>query len=226
MLPFEMNRFCPSRTHSLPSRRAVVCRLPASLPACGSVRAHAPSFVPFASGTSHFCFCSSEANHRREVSDSDVYGNRGADGRRAPAQFLHQEHEGDVVHARAAVLLRDGGPEEPEVGHLRVESPRNLAFLFPLPHVWDELRVDELAGRLLNELLLVREPKVHRERLPRSNWTNPLNLRNGPASTGGIRGVRSHQRRSQARQIGSPTICGPTWERSEFQPNLRGFGSA
>ena len=72
MLPFEMNRFWPSRTHSLPSRRAVVCRLPASLPACGSVRAHAPNFVPFASGMSHFFFCSSEANHRREVSDSDV----------------------------------------------------------------------------------------------------------------------------------------------------------
>src|SRR5436853_7874329 len=72
MLPFEMSRFWPSRTHSLPSRRAVVWRLPASLPACGSVRAHAPNFVPFATGTSHFFFWSSEPNHRREDSDSDV----------------------------------------------------------------------------------------------------------------------------------------------------------
>ena len=41
-----------------------------------------------------------------------LHGDRSADGRRAPAQFLHQEHEGDVVHARATVLLRDGSPEE------------------------------------------------------------------------------------------------------------------
>src|SRR5207247_9898745 len=112
----------------------------------------------------------------------------------------------------ASLLVRNVSPAEASVGHLRVEGPRDLAFLLPLPHVWDELCVDELAGRLLNELLLVCEPKVHRECLPRSNWTNPLNLRNGPASTGCIRGVRPHQRTSQARQHGNRTICGTTWE--------------
>src|SRR2546430_2539052 len=185
MLPFEMNRFWPSRTHSSPSRRAVVCRLPASLPAWGSVRAHAPNLAPFASGMSHFFFCSSEANQRREVSDRDVCTeDRGPDGRRAPTQFLHEEHERDVVHARAAVLLRHGSPEEPQLGHLRVEGPRDLAFLFPQSHVGDELSVDELAGGLLDEFLLLSEPKVHQGRLSRSNWANRLNLRNGRAARG------------------------------------------
>src|SRR5207247_8822305 len=103
-----------------------------------------------------------------------LHGDRSADGRRAPAQFLHQEHEGDVVHARATVLLRDGSPEEAYVGHLRVEGPRELAFLLPLPHVWGELCVDVLAGRLLNGLLLVCAAKVQRDWRTWSTWADPL----------------------------------------------------
>src|SRR5438552_18062383 len=73
MLPFEMNRFWPFSTHSFPSSRAVVARFPASLPASGSVIAHAPNRSPFARGTSHASFCASDPNHMREVSLRDVW---------------------------------------------------------------------------------------------------------------------------------------------------------
>jgi len=73
MLPFEMNRFWPFSTHSFPSRRAVVARFPASLPASGSVIAQAPRRSPFASGTSQVSFCASEPNHMRDVSLRDVW---------------------------------------------------------------------------------------------------------------------------------------------------------
>ncbi len=70
--PFEMNRFAPLRIHSPFSSLAVVSNPAASLPDCGSVRAHAPSFSPFASGMSHACFCFSDPNNMRVVSLSDV----------------------------------------------------------------------------------------------------------------------------------------------------------
>src|SRR3989442_3644937 len=72
MLLFEMTRFWPSSPHSFPSRRAVVARFPASLPASGSVIAHAPNRSPFARGTSQVSFCASDPNHMRDVSLRDV----------------------------------------------------------------------------------------------------------------------------------------------------------
>src|SRR6266702_3764312 len=95
MLPFEMNRFWPFSTHSLPSRRAVVARFPASLPGPG-------------------------------------------------------------------VLLGHGCPEETESRHLAVEGLWDLAFLFPIPDVRDELSIDEIPCGVADEPLLFRQPKVHR----------------------------------------------------------------
>jgi hypothetical protein len=57
-----MKHLVPLMTHSPSSSIAVVLVLPASEPASGSVRPKAPSPVPCASGTSHFCFCSSVPN--------------------------------------------------------------------------------------------------------------------------------------------------------------------
>jgi len=48
--------------------------------------------------------------------------------------------------------------------------------------VWDELSIDEITGRLLDELLLVREPEVDGDRLPRSNKAGPLKVRRATVS--------------------------------------------
>ena len=58
-LPFVIKHLLPFSTHSSPSRTAFVCCPCASVPAPGSVRPKAPSFSPFARGTTYFCFCSS-----------------------------------------------------------------------------------------------------------------------------------------------------------------------
>jgi hypothetical protein len=57
-----MNCLAPSTTHSLPSSRARVRTLPASLPASGSVSPNAPSFAPLQSCGSHSCFWASSPN--------------------------------------------------------------------------------------------------------------------------------------------------------------------
>ena len=58
-----MNVFVPFSTQRVAIARRRVVRVPAaSLPASGSVSAHAPSFSPFASGTSHRRFCASVPN--------------------------------------------------------------------------------------------------------------------------------------------------------------------
>src|SRR4030065_188100 len=108
MLPFEMNRFAPLRTHSSPSSRAGV----------GGVGGAAPPPRP-------------------------------AGGPRPDPP------------PPPTVLPRDGRPEEPEVLHLVVERPRDLAPLLPLPHVRDELLVDELPPGLLGEPLLLGQAEVH-----------------------------------------------------------------
>ena len=54
-----MNVFDPLRTHPSSTRRAVVRIEPkASLPAPGSVSAHAPIFSIVSTGSAHFSFCS------------------------------------------------------------------------------------------------------------------------------------------------------------------------
>ena len=67
-----MNRFAPFRAHSSPFAVAVVARFAASLPASGSVRAHAPNVLLFARGTSYSRFCSSDAKSINVDSVSDV----------------------------------------------------------------------------------------------------------------------------------------------------------
>src|SRR5207245_3157910 len=68
----------------------------------------------------------------------------------------------EVGHAAPAVLLGHGGAEEAEARHPAVEGPRDLAFLLPIPDVRDELSVDEVPRSVADELLLFRQPKVHR----------------------------------------------------------------
>ena len=59
-----MKHLDPFRTHSSPSNTAFVCCPCASVPAPGSVRPKAPSFLPAARSGRYFCFCSSVPNVR------------------------------------------------------------------------------------------------------------------------------------------------------------------
>src|SRR3954452_3035037 len=62
MVEFVIQFFVPLRTHSSPSRTAVVLIDPGSLPASGSDSAKAGDHSPLAHGVSHFSFCSSVPN--------------------------------------------------------------------------------------------------------------------------------------------------------------------
>jgi hypothetical protein len=62
--PLVIQFLVPLITQSLPSRTAVVRCAAASLPASGSLSAKQPSSLPWASGTSHCCFCASVPNRR------------------------------------------------------------------------------------------------------------------------------------------------------------------
>jgi len=67
MLPFlpeVMNCLTPLRTYPLPAGAALVRRLAASEPACGSLRQNAPSNSPRAMGLRKRSFCSSVQNLR------------------------------------------------------------------------------------------------------------------------------------------------------------------
>ena len=61
-LPFVMKHLEPFSTHSSPSRTAFVCCPCASVPAPGSVRPNAPSFLPDARSGTYFAFCSGVPN--------------------------------------------------------------------------------------------------------------------------------------------------------------------
>src|SRR5579875_2985612 len=62
MLPLVIHILVPFRIYVLPSRSALVCMLPGSLPESGSVRPKQPIISPFAIFGSQCCFCSSEPN--------------------------------------------------------------------------------------------------------------------------------------------------------------------
>ena len=59
-VPLPIHRLAPSRTHSSPSRRAVVSSAMESDPCSGSVRAKAPSLSMVAIDGSHRSFCSGD----------------------------------------------------------------------------------------------------------------------------------------------------------------------
>src|SRR5713101_6516394 len=99
MLPFEMNRFWPFSTHSFPSSRAVVARFPASLPLG---EGHEPGLLLRLRAEPH------EGGLAQRRLDRD----RRAHGRRAAADLLDEQHERDIVHPGAAVLLGHGSAQE------------------------------------------------------------------------------------------------------------------
>ena len=105
-----------------------------------------------------------EAQHRlaeEPVGDRHDAAQRGV----GAAELLHAEHVGEVVAAEAAVLLRDGEPEEPDLGHLGDDVEVDGLVAVPLRAVRDRLAVEEVAGQVAEGLLLLVEGQVH-VRLP------------------------------------------------------------
>ena len=82
------------------------------------------------------------------------------EGRVGPLQLLAQQREADVVHAQAAVPLRDRRPQEAELAHLREDLAVDLAAGVPLPDVGQDLRLDEGAGGVADEPVLVGQGEV------------------------------------------------------------------
>jgi hypothetical protein len=88
-------------------------------------------------------------------------GDDAAHGGVRAAQFLHADAVGDVVTAEAAVLLRDGQAEEPQLAELADDRGIDGLAAVPLSPVRDYLLVEELAGSLLEPELVFGQGKVH-----------------------------------------------------------------
>ena len=132
---FVMNCLAPSIAHSPSSRRARVRVLPASLPASGSVKPNAPSFVARAQLRQPLALLLLRAKQidrlcaqRRMRAQRDRH--RGVH----PGQLLHREHIGKRVPAAAAVLLGERNPHQAQ----RAELGDDL--------IWKRLRAIELLG--------------------------------------------------------------------------------
>ena len=84
-------------------------------------------------------------------------------GERHPAarQFLEDDGERRVVHRRAAVLLGDVQPEEPQLLHGLDERVGILAPVLHLGRDRHDVALDELADGLNDELLIVASRAWH-----------------------------------------------------------------
>ena len=96
----------------------------------------------------------------RQRVESDVDALDHAERGVGPLELLAQEREGDVVGPGAAVVGRDGRSEEAQTPQLLEDLPMDLALLVPRPDERQDLRFGELARRLLDETLLVRQLEI------------------------------------------------------------------
>ena len=78
----------------------------------------------------------------------------------APLQLLHDEAVGHVVEAGAAVLLRQVGAEEPQLGHAGDELLGELPLDVGLADDRDEVLVDPGAHGVADRALLLGEEGV------------------------------------------------------------------
>ena len=78
-----------------------------------------------------------------------------AERRVGALELLAQDREAGVVHAGAAVRLRDRGAEEAHLAHLREQLAVDLALLVPVADVRDDLGLGEGAHALADELVLI-----------------------------------------------------------------------
>ena len=152
-----MNCLAPLTTHSPSTSSALVRVAPASEPAPGSVRPKPASARPATRSGSHCSFCSSVPKVRIGLMPSPTRRLEGDAHRLVdPADLLDRDAEaGEVaVLARAAVLLRRGQADQPELAHLLHHVDREVVVAVPLRGVRRDLGLGELADQRAELLVL------------------------------------------------------------------------
>ena len=153
--------FSPLSTQKSPSRRAVVFRLPASLPAPGSVRPKPPTASPVASAGSTFRFSSSLpkwtiGQQQTELVTLIVTATAGIDA----GDLLDGQQVGEGVGAGAAVLLGDQHAEQPHLPHLLEDVGREDVLAVALRGPGLDALDGEAAHLVAEELLVLGEREV------------------------------------------------------------------
>ena len=97
----------------------------------------------------------------RLAGEAVVHRDDPAHRRVGAAELLHHEAVRDRVEPHAAVLLRQRAAEEADLGELRDDPAVHPLRAIPVARVRHDLAVAERAGRLPDQLLLLREREVH-----------------------------------------------------------------
>jgi len=82
-----------------------------------------------------------------------------------PRYFLERHGVGVVVQSRAAVLLRDGHPHQPQFGHLVDKGRGEFVGLVDFGRPWHDLLVDELRDHFPDLTLFLRRREIHAARI-------------------------------------------------------------
>src|SRR4029079_11203330 len=122
---------------------------------------------------------------QRERVQPDVDALDDAERGIGPFELLAQDREADVVHAGAAVALRDRRAEEALLRHLPEQLAGKAAVLVPLPDAGQDLSLGERPDRLLDQAVLVGEAEVdHRPNASGRDATWWLARRTNPRPSG------------------------------------------
>ena len=154
--------FWPLSRYASPSRRAVVWRLPASVPTPGlgeterrellALRlGHEPALTLLLGPPLQEC----------QRVQRDVHALDDTERRIGTLQLLAQDREADVVHPAAAVGFGDRGSEEALLPHPSEHLAVDFALRVPFADVRQDLGLCERSRGLLDELVLVGQREVH-----------------------------------------------------------------
>ena len=147
-------------TYLSPFLTAVVFMPETSEPASGSVRQKEASLGSSVSIPRYSFLISSEPPSATGVAARPLAHQRGADARAAPAHLLLDQAAGEVVEARAAVLLGDVGVHQADLPGLLDDLLGPGAFLVVLPGDLADLLLGEVVGQLAEVLLLVGKGQI------------------------------------------------------------------
>ena len=100
----------------------------------------------------------------RQLTGGHVDGERHAQAGVAARDLLERQHVGDEVRARAAVVGRDAGAEQPELAHLRQHVLGEDVLAIPLRGLRRDDLVGETPRQVANLALLVGEVMHERAR--------------------------------------------------------------
>ena len=152
-----------------PTRSARVRIAAASDPACGSVRANAPSASPGSIAGSQRACCSSRAPGHDRVLRQDVDRERHRHRHVGRAQLLHDQRPAEVREPGPADRLRERRRGQAERAHLGEQRAVVALRLVALDRARGDLALGELAGGRLEQPLLVGQRRPTRARI--AAWT-------------------------------------------------------